>query len=261
MGRLITLLTDFGTRDGFVGAMKGVILSVAPNSQVVDLTHDIGAQDVRGGAWALREAALLFPPRTIHVAVVDPGVGGARRPLLLASRRQLFIGPDNGVLSLAANAPSGAWCLDQPRYHRASVSNTFHGRDIFAAVAGHLASGRAPDEVGTPLALWERLRLPRARRVGGRISGQVAHVDRFGNLITNIDAALLGGSRAWDALLDGESIGPLRSTFADVQAGEWVAYLGSGGMIEVAIRDGAAVEHLSSLENEIVLTKSSSRWS
>ena len=139
---LVTLLSDFGTRDGYVGAMKGVILSRAPRARVVDLTHDIAPQDVRAGARALRQAVPWFPSGTIHVAVVDPGVGTSRRPLLVRSQGQLLVGPDNGLLSLAAATDAEAWVLDRPELFLDELSATFHGRDVFASVAGHLAAGR-----------------------------------------------------------------------------------------------------------------------
>jgi len=240
MQPIITLLTDFGTSDGFVGAMKGVILSLAPGAQVVDLTHEIAPQDVLSGAWALREAATTFPPGTIHVAVVDPGVGTDRRPILVEHGGQLFVGPDNGVLSLAA--PDGqAWHLDRPNLFRGRVSQTFHGRDVFAPVAGHLAAGLSPDACGSAIETWLRWPEPRPTRTQGRISGQVVHADRFGNLVTNICHDDLGAERqAWVVEVGGQSIGLLSSTFGDVERGEWVAYIGSSGYLEIGIREGRA---------------------
>jgi S-adenosylmethionine hydrolase len=250
----VTLLTDFGTVDGFVGAMKGVILSLAPDARLVDLGHELPPHDVRAGAWALREAAPYFPPGTIHVAVVDPGVGSARRPLLLRAAGQLLVGPDNGLLSLAARRCGGAcegWVLDASELHRPQPSATFHGRDIFAAVAGHLARGLAPERAGTPAREWIELAAPRAvRRADGSWRGCVVHVDRFGNLITNLEAAELAAASpagGWCVALAGaaagracRALGPLRTTFADVAPGEWLAYLGSSGLLEIAVREGSA---------------------
>ena len=239
---LVTLLSDFGTVDGFVGAMKGVIFSIAPDATVVDLTHEIPAQDVRAGAWALREAAPHFPPGTIHVAVVDPEVGTARRPLALECRGHWFVGPDNGLLSLAAEEASTGIALDRPEYHRPQVSNTFHGRDIFAPAAGHLAAGVAPRELGHEIKKWARITVPAASFNGDRVMGQVIHVDQFGNLITNIRARDLPGGRAWRLSWLGKEIGPLRQTFGDVASGQWVAYAGSSGQVEIGIRDGRAAQ-------------------
>ncbi len=237
---IITLLSDFGTVDGFVGAMKGVILSLAPGARIIDLSHDIPAQDIRGGAWALREAAPLFPVGTIHVTVVDPGVGTERRPLLLESGGQSFIGPDNGVLTLAAREDCRAWSLEDAQYFRPQVSATFHGRDIFAPVAGHLAAGKDPSVFGPEIERWRRLPLPEPVVGQSKIEGQVIHVDRFGNLITNIPSGTLTGETAWRVNWREVDIGPIRRTFGDVASGAWVAYPGSSGMLELGIRDGRA---------------------
>jgi S-adenosylmethionine hydrolase len=241
---LVTLLTDFGTVDGYLGAVKGVILSLAPAAQLVDLSHEVPRENVGEGAWALREAASCFPAGTIHLAVVDPGVGSARRPLLLGCRGQWFVGPDNGLLTLAArrDAPGGCrgWVLDQPRFHRAPVSATFHGRDLFGAVAGHLAAGVPVESCGTPTSEWIELPTPSAeQRADGTLEGCVVHVDRFGNLITNLEAEQLAGA-GWRVRIAGREVGPLRTTFAEVAPGEWLAYLGSSGRLEVAVREGSA---------------------
>lgn len=237
---LITLLSDFGTVDGFVGAMKGVILSTAPDATVVDLTHEIPAQDVWSGAWALREAAPHFPAETIHVAVVDPGVGTPRRPIALRSRDHWFIGPDNGLLSLAADGALAGVVLQDPAYRRAQVSNTFHGRDIFAPAAGHLAAGVTPTELGPEIRNWERLTLPQAAVEGDLATGQVIHVDQFGNLITSIRTGDLAGTKTWRVSWMGKEIGPMKQTFGDVAPGQWVAYEGSSGQLEIGVRDGRA---------------------
>lgn len=243
---IVALLTDFGTSDGYVGAMKGVILSAAPGSQVVDITHEIPSQDIRSGARALKEAAPLFPPGTIFVAVVDPGVGTSRKPILVRSSTEadgdgchLFVGPDNGLLSLTAGQGSDGWILDNASIHRAEVSATFHGRDIFAAVAGKLASGLEPSACGTPLRSWVELSRPETRQEGKTLIGRVVHVDRFGNLVTNVPAELIRNG-AWEVELAGQALGPVRNTFGDVEPGGWVAYLGSGGELEIAIRNGRA---------------------
>jgi S-adenosylmethionine hydrolase len=246
MGRIVTLLTDFGTVDGFVGAMKGVVLSRAPEAQVVDLTPEIDSHDLRAGAWALCEASRTFPAGTIHVAVVDPGVGTQRRPILIQHDKQLFVGPDNGVLCLAA--PAGpAWHLDNPKWFCEEVSSTFHGRDIFASVAGHLASGVPPTACGTPISDRIRLEQSRASRRGDTIIGEVIHVDRFGNLITNIARTDLVQAPGWAVTLGDLSVGEIRGTFGDVARGEWVAYVGSSGYVEIAVREERADARLAAL--------------
>ncbi len=189
---IVTFTTDFGFSDGYVGAMKGVVLSLAPDARLVDITHGIAAQDVAGGAIALAQAASLFPRGTIHVAVVDPGVGGARADVVVASGGSVFIGPDNGVLSLAAAAePRQVYRIDAAAFRREPVSPTFHGRDVFAPTAGRLAAGAAPADVGPPMASLVELDPPLVRRVGDRVEGRVTYVDRFGNLLTSLAADLV----------------------------------------------------------------------
>lgn len=240
----ITLLTDFGTADGYVGAIKGVILSRAPGATLIDITHDIAPQDVAAGARALREAAPWFPAQTIHLAVVDPGVGTSRAPLLLQGGGQLWIGPDNGLLSLAAPPSSQGWVLNRADLFQPRPSHTFHGRDIFASVAGHLAAGLAPERCGEPVERWVQLDQPRPRCEPGEVRGQVVHVDRFGNLITNLDRDVVGQPWRWQVHLGQRQLGPIHQTFADVESGRWVAYIGSSGVLEIAVRDGDAADAL-----------------
>jgi len=254
MGAIVTLLSDFGTADGFVGAMKGVVLSRAPDARVVDLTHDIPPHDVHAGAWALREAATAFPQGTIHVAVVDPGVGTERRAIMLLSRGQLFLGPDNGLLSLAAPEGQG-WVLDRPEWFCPGASRTFHGRDIFASVAGHLAAGVAPEACGAPITSWVRLERPVATLSENEVRGEVVHVDRFGNLVTNIICAELDSVDGWEVHLDGRSVGAIRATFGDVDRGQWVAYTGSSGALEIAVREGRAGDQPGSERARVTLCR------
>ncbi len=255
MGLIITLTTDFGTRDGFVGAMKGVILSRAPKVQIVDITHDIPHFQVHAAAWALREFAAFFPKGTIHVVVVDPGVGTPRNPLLIKSHDHFFIGPDNGVLTLAARHECSGWILNRREWFLQNLSTTFHGRDIFAAVAGHLAQGVAPQALGTQTDSWIHLNESEAKCAADRIEGQVIHVDQFGNLITNIHRRLLTSSSDWRVVFDGDCLGGLRGTFGDVPVGAWVSYIGSSGFVEIAIREGRASKDLGALGKKVTLCK------
>ena len=198
---IVTLLTDFGVEDPYVGIVKGVILAINPAARLVDLTHAIPPQDVRRGALALEAAYRFFPPGTVHLAVVDPGVGGPRRPLAVRADGHVFVGPDNGLLGFcAARAGARAVALTVPRYYRAGrrgVSRTFHARDIFAPVAGHCSRGVALGRLGPPVRRVARLALPAPRRAGGRVVGEVLLADRFGNLLTNVTAgdlpAVAGG--------------------------------------------------------------------
>jgi S-adenosylmethionine hydrolase len=245
--RIVTLLTDFGTADGYVGAMKGVLATLAPDARIVDISHDIRHGDLRGGALALEAAAPFFPRGTVHVAVVDPGVGTARRALAVASAGQWFVGPDNGVLTLAARAVDRALVLDRARYHRPEASATFHGRDVFAPVAARLARGIAAARLGSLARDLVELELPVARVAAHRVVGEVIHADRFGNLITNIardDLSRFGSDAAADRVrveVGRRKIpGGLAHTYGDARPGALLALIGSGGRLEVARRDGSA---------------------
>ena len=228
MNGIVTLTTDFGTVDGYVGAMKGVILREHPDARVVDITHDVPPQDIIAGAFAVAAAAPWFPPGTVHVAVVDPGVGSARRAIAIAHGGSLYVGPDNGLLTVAALEGEGR-VIDRipPTW---PVSATFHGRDLFARVAARLAAGASLDDFSTgPVAPLRLVEDP---------APHVVHVDRFGNLVTNLrdpafTAVEVAGARA-----------PLRRTYTDVPPAGLVAYVGSSGFVEVAIRDGSAAERL-----------------
>jgi len=225
---LVTLTTDFGTQDGYVGAMKGVILARAPRAQIVDISHEVPREDVAAAAFALAQAAPHFPRGTIHVVVVDPGVGGVRHGVVVDAGAQLFVGPDNGVFELVAPAPRAAWEITSRRLRRDPVSATFHGRDVFAPAAAALAAGAKPSSAGPEVALQGRL--------PGGPPGKVIHVDRFGNLVTDLRAAT-AGLRA--VKVAGRVVEWAR-TYSDVASGALLAYLGSAGTVEVAVRDGSA---------------------
>jgi S-adenosyl-L-methionine hydrolase (adenosine-forming) len=238
---IVTFTTDFGYSDGYVGAMKGVVLSLAPGVTLVDITHGIAAQDVSGGAMALAQAAPLFPRGTIHVAVVDPGVGGARADLLVESAGSFFIGPDNGVLTLAAPPPRRSFRIDAAAFRREPVSPTFHGRDVFAQTAGRLALGLSASAAGPPLGDLVELAEPLVRRVGDRVEGAVTHVDAFGNLLTSLSAELVPADAYVEVSgREGTFRPAMGKTFADVAPGALVAYIGSSGLLEIGLRDGSA---------------------
>ena len=207
---------------------------------LVDISHAIGRHDIAAGAFALAQAAPLFPPGTIHVAVVNPGVGGARADVVVEAGGAFFVGPDNGLLSLAARGPRAAHVIDRPGFRREPVSPTFHGRDVFAQTAGRLASGASPRDVGTLLPAIQELA---ARPPGDGGEAVIVHVDAFGNLITIVDRR--GPGRGRRTLLARDERGarlPLRlgETYADVACGELVAYVGSAGLVEIAVREGSA---------------------
>lgn len=242
---IITLTTDFGLADGYVGTMKGVILGLCPAARLVDLSHEIAGQNVAQAAFVLSRAATYFPAGAIHLAVVDPGVGGGRRPLLVQTPRAFFVGPDNGLFTFALDEPgSQPWELNRPEYWLPRVSRTFHGRDIFAAVAGHLARGILPEQMGRPIS--NPVRLPLAlpvRHADGRINGQVVHADRFGNLITDVPADWVAAGR-WRVEVASREINGLSATYADAAPGALLALVSSGGTVEIAVREGSAADRL-----------------
>jgi S-adenosylmethionine hydrolase len=245
---IVTFTTDFGSGDGYAGAMKGVVLSLAPAAQLVDITHGVPPMDVAAGAVALAQAASLFPPGTIHIAVVDPGVGGERADILIDAGGSLFVGPDNGVLSLAARVPRRVHRIESSMFRRDPVSPTFHGRDVFAPTAGRLASGARAADAGPSIDTIVELTSPPLHKQGGVVEGQVIHVDSFGNLITSLPAELLAAASTagtGDVQIEVEGTeGTFRPvfgrTFSDVPTGSLIAYIGSGGHLEIARRDGSA---------------------
>jgi hypothetical protein len=246
---IVTLTTDFGTRDPFVGIMKGVILDVAPEARLVDLTHEVPAQDVVAGAHVLRSAVPWFPRGTIHLAVVDPGVGTRRRALLIETDGAWFVGPDNGLLSLAVPARAARRILDVSRspVRLQPTSRTFHGRDLFAPVAAALASGVAPDQLGRAVRSMHRLAAPKVRRRGRTLHGEVLWVDRFGNLTTSIgraDLASTGFRRGRLSITIGGHVVPFRSSYAAVARHHAVALLNSSDLLEVAVNQGSAAAAL-----------------
>ena len=243
---IITLTTDFGTRDPFVGAMKGVILRIAPQARLVDLTHEVAPHDVWEAALALEAAVGFFPPGTVHLAVVDPGVGSARRPLAVSARGQHFVGPDNGLFSfLFAEEGWSAVCLEAAAYRLPRVSPTFHGRDIFAPAAAHLALGTPLRAFGSPVADPVLIRWPSARREAGALVGEVLHADRFGNLVASLRAADLEGLGPGESLVvevEGKEVGGIVGCFADLPPRGAGALVGSSDRLEIAVREGSALE-------------------
>jgi S-adenosylmethionine hydrolase len=243
---LITLLTDFGLQDPFVGIMKGVILSLCPEATLVDLCHETAAYDVLGGSFLLRSAVRFFPAGTIHVAVVDPGVGGPRRPILAHIDDQFFVAPDNGLLSypLSSGAVRAIRAIVAAEYLLQPVSATFHGRDVFAPVAGHLACGVPADRFGPEVTDAVRLAIPRPRVDSpGRLTGQVVWIDRFGNCITSITREDLerfatGVSRRIHVVLQARPLGGIVQFFGQVAPGDRGAVIGSTGHLELFSSQG-----------------------
>jgi S-adenosylmethionine hydrolase len=291
--QIITLTTDFGLADGYVGVMKGVILARAPGTRLVDLSHEIAPQDVAVGAYVLLQAYRYFPPETIHLAVVDPGVGTERRALLLVTEQGRFVGPDNGLFSyvlrevaaLAAGwsgTPAAvpaiwhpafdlaaalhsvppprlptAYALTNPAYWLTGPGATFHGRDIFAPVAAHLAAGILPARLGDPVPL-ESLALlpsPAPTLAPGVIKGRVMVRDRFGNLISNIAAGLLatlGPMETIQVTLGSHQLQGVQPTYGAAASGAPLALINSAGLLEIAIRDGNAARQLGGNVGDVV---------
>jgi S-adenosylmethionine hydrolase len=244
---LITLTTDFGTDSPYVAAMKGVILNINPTARLVDLSHEIPPQNLRHVSFFLAESLAWFPPDTIHVVVVDPGVGSSRALLYVAVAGQRLLVPDNGCWTLLAESHTRTLrviALDQPRFWRPQISSTFHGRDILAPVAGYLSLGIQPAELGTPMTSWVQLPWPTPARCRTGVRGEVIFVDRFGNLISNIPGSVLG-TRTWEATLPGIPR-PIRRvrTYADARPGDLVALISSSGLLEVALVQGNAAQEL-----------------
>ncbi len=248
MSYLVSLLSDFGQTDTYVGQMKAALLRVAPGALLVDLTHAVPPQDVRAGAFLLWSAVESFPPGSLHLAVVDPGVGSTRREVAARARRgDLFVGPDNGLMVPAIEQLGGlaaAVELNEPAYWGPRQSRTFHGRDVFAPAAGHLAAGVPLERLGSPLQHLEApFSFPPPTEEEGRPMGEVLHVDTYGNLITNIPGALLPARfqvRLGAAVIKNAP----HAHYQTVAPGEPLALVGSTGLLEVSVRDGSAAEVL-----------------
>lgn len=245
----ITLLTDFGERDGYPAAMKGAIWQVAPDAQIVDITHEVAPQDVLEAMLTLSRVYPCYPKGTVHVAVVDPGVGTLRRPLALMAGEAYFVGPDNGIFTLPIRQAQQAEqtrlkivVLDQPAFWRSPVSPTFHGRDLFAPAAAHLANGVPLETLGTPISDPVLLDLPAVEVLDDGWRGQVIHIDRFGNLATSIRAEMLSGVPAVEVAFQDEVIFGLCRTYGEAPPGALLALIDSAGFLSIAIRNGSAAQ-------------------
>jgi hypothetical protein len=256
--QFITLLTDFGLKDGYVGTMKGVIWGIAPQAQIADITHLIGPQNVLEGALALGRAAPYFPAGTVHLAVVDPGVGTARRPIAARVGEQFFVGPDNGLCTALVDqawqvgATVQFFHLNQPRYWLPEISNVFHGRDIFAPVAAHLVNGLELEALGAPMDVPRLIRPPQPERTAQGWRGQVLWVDHFGNLSTNLTRQALVGMEEAVVRIAGQEIHGLVKTFGERSEGELVAIIDSSDSLSICIVNGNASAQLGIQAGQIV---------
>ncbi len=255
--RPITLTTDFSLHDPYIGAMKGAILSVNPDARITDIAHQIRAQDRFGAAFTLNEACRSFPEGSIHVAIIDPGVGGPRKPVIVETARYIFVGPDNGIFSLALEGTDiiRTIRITNEEYFPGPVSTTFHGRDIFAPIAGHLSLGKDPGLMGEEADSLVKLSMPKALIEGTKITGEVIHIDGFGNLITNIGKDSLKGAGKKTAIniRDKEILGIQKSYSESAREDTLCAIIGSTGLLEIAVNMGSAKERLNAEIGEKVL--------
>jgi S-adenosylmethionine hydrolase len=247
--RIITLTTDFGLSDHFVGVMKGVILGIQPTAQLIDISHGVQPYDIADGAFTIAQAYRYFPKKTVHVVVVDPGVGSARRPLLAETAGQYFVAPDNGVLSMVfAREPAvRVRHITNERYFLHPVSRTFHGRDVFSPVAGHLATGVTPAQFGRRIEDYLRATFDQPKHTGKHTwTGAILKSDHFGNLATNfhVDQFPSVRTHAFALKVGLQVITRLALTFSDCDAGELFIVVGSSGYLEVARSQGSAAQAL-----------------
>ena len=261
MGFVITLTTDFAARDGYQAVLEGIIAGINPQARVITITHDLEPGDIAGGWYLLKTHYRYFPPRTVHLAIVDPGVGGRRKILAVQTAGAFFIGPDNGLLSFIPRREIvSIHSITNRKYSLSQVSPVFHGRDIMAPAAAYLSLGVDPSCLGPKCQAMIAMPKSKPTRTRRGIKGGILWIDRFGNLISTIEADL--AAKGKDVMVNGMSIGPLRRTFSDVRSGEPVAYVGSGGHLEIAVRDGSALEFFSACrddDTEILVVTSGKR--
>jgi S-adenosylmethionine hydrolase len=252
----IALLTDFGARDYFVASMKGVILSIDPAAVIVDITHDVPPQDISEAAFALRACYRDFPAGTIFVAVVDPGVGSDRRAILAEAGGRYFIAPDNGLLSfiLDNEAAARVFQISNPEFSAAHIGGTFHGRDIFAPAAAHLSRGADPVQFGPLISDPQRLPATRPERISAmEIEGRIIHIDRFGNIITNLTSDDLPAKfiiEIGDTIIETH-----RKFYAEAREGEVFSIMGSASFLEISVRNGSAKDILGAEKGDKILVK------
>ncbi|MGQ9514007.1 MAG: SAM hydrolase/SAM-dependent halogenase family protein [Thermoproteota archaeon] len=242
--QIVTLLTDFGQNDAYVASMKGVLLDINPKLRIIDISHEVPKFNVKRAAIVLAQASSFFPRRTIHVAVVDPGVGTLRKPLVMKTKNYFFVGPDNGVLSIAAEK-DGILCvyrIEEGRYVFANRSCTFAGRDIFAPVAAHISRGVPLKKLGKEIGSIKRISICEPKRSGNMIDGEVLMIDSFGNIITNIGASLIRDMKIGQIILikiGSKAIkAPFLKTYGDVERGKPLAIIGSYDLLEIGINQG-----------------------
>lgn len=256
--KLITLMTDFGLRDGYDGVMKGVIYRIAPDARIVDISHLIAPQSILEGSLVWNRSCSFFPEGTVHVGVVDPGVGTQRRPIAARLGKYFYVCPDNGLITPMLEQAEQAGevvqivHLNQPRFWLPQISNVFHGRDIFSPVAAHLANGVPLEEVGTPISDPVRRPLPQPERLASGWRGQIVTVDHFGNLGTNITQEMILGQGSLKFQVAGRMITGLSKTFGEKAPGELVAFIDSDGCLAIAVVNGDAASAFGARPGDLV---------
>lgn len=241
--QIITLLTDFGLTDHYVGAMKGVMLGICPNAQLIDISHGVTPYAIAESAYTLAQAWQCFPAGTIHLVVVDPGVGSERRPIVVEAGGHLFVGPDNGVFDMVYGAAGEVVVreITVARYFRHPVSRTFHGRDIFSPVAAHLATGVGPAEVGHTIEDYQRLHLAKPIQTGpGQWTGRILKIDHYGNIITNLRSDEWPPHTPLQVRVGGKTIEHWADNYAQMAPGQAFFVAGSSGYVEISIREASA---------------------
>jgi len=255
---VVTLTTDFGLEDSYVGTMKGVALRIFPEIRVVDITHQVTSQDVLEASLVLESAYRYFPTGSVHMAVVDPGVGTDRRPILVVGEEHYFVGPDNGSFTrvLSSETITAVYAIENPKLMLADISHTFHGRDVFAPAAAFVARGVAPEEFGSPVSDPVRVPLPEPKSYPDQIIGEVLYIDSFGNVITNVTKALFQGIARDQPIrvqINGKTINGIERSYSTKVPGGVMALFGSSGLLEVAVAGGRADRRIGTGKGDTVL--------
>lgn len=257
---VITLTSDFGLLDNYVGTMKGVMLRIHPQARLIDVTHQITAQDVLEASLVLDSGYRYFPIGSVHLVVVDPGVGSGRRPILVAGGEHFFVGPDNGTFTGVIDGDPEARIFEirERRFLLPAISDTFHGRDVFAPVSAFLARGVAPEEFGPAITDPHRLSLPVPRIWGDQIRGEVVHIDSFGNIVSNVSRAdfeRLVGGKQFRILINGKVIDRIVRAYSDQERGKTLALFGSSDLLEIAVAEGRAERRIGAGKGDTVLVQ------
>jgi S-adenosylmethionine hydrolase len=255
--RVITLVTDFGNESGYAGIMKGVILTISQNCQIIDITHQISPQDIEEAAFLLYNTYSYFPEHSIHVVVVDPGVGSERIPIVVETDKYWFVGPDNGVFSLLFSVEGfkKVWEITNKRYFLPEVSSTFHGRDIFAPIAAHISLGVPAEELGKEVKKFVRLKDIEPKILKGMIKAKVIHIDHFGNLVSNISQDLFNkvvADKSFSITVGVRKVQKLSLSYTEAGNDEILALFGSSGWLEISLKDGNCQKKLHVKKGEAV---------